>query len=123
MVGEVETAEWAPWVSTPTPASSSTWCKLGVVDPAKVTRSALENAASVAAMLLTTEALIAEKPEKKPAMPAMPGGGMGGGDGLAWVAWAMEWAACGRHAGLASFSAGCGERPVRGRAGAYGRVR
>jgi len=48
--------------------------KAGVVDPAKVTRSALENAASIAAMLLTTEVLIAEKPEKE-----KPGGGGGGG--------------------------------------------
>jgi len=50
--------------------------KAGIVDPAKVTRSALENAASIAGMLLTTEALVAEKPEKEkpPAMP--PGGGM-----------------------------------------------
>ncbi len=49
----------------------------GIVDPAKVTRSALENAASIASMLLTTEALVAEKPEKeKPAAPAPPGGGM-----------------------------------------------
>ncbi len=47
----------------------------GIVDPAKVTRSALENAASIASMLLTTEALVAEKPEKeKPAAPAPPGG-------------------------------------------------
>ncbi|MZP30316.1 chaperonin GroEL [Heliobacterium undosum] len=53
----------------------------GIVDPAKVTRSALQNAASIAAMLLTTEAIVADKPEKKdgPAMP--PGmGGMGGMD-------------------------------------------
>jgi chaperonin GroEL len=51
--------------------------KAGVVDPAKVTRSALENAASIAAMLLTTEVLIAEKPEKdKPAGGGGPGGGM-----------------------------------------------
>jgi chaperonin GroEL len=51
--------------------------KAGIVDPLKVTRSALQNAASIAAMLLTTEVLVAEKPEeeKKPAMPAMPGGG------------------------------------------------
>ncbi|MDQ1492853.1 MAG: chaperonin GroEL, partial [Actinomycetota bacterium] len=55
--------------------------KVGIIDPAKVTRSALENAASVAAMLLTTEALIAEKPDHKPVAPAPPGGipGMGGG--------------------------------------------
>ncbi len=50
----------------------------GIVDPAKVTRSALQNAASVAAMLLTTEAAVAEIEEEEPAMPpAMPGGGMG----------------------------------------------
>ncbi|MBX3029407.1 MAG: chaperonin GroEL [Chloroflexi bacterium] len=49
----------------------------GIVDPAKVTRSAVENAASIAAMVLTTEAMITDKPEPKPAMPAMPpGGGM-----------------------------------------------
>ncbi|MDP9363310.1 MAG: chaperonin GroEL [Chloroflexota bacterium] len=57
----------------------------GIVDPAKVTRSAVENAASIAGMILTTEALISDKPEKKgaPAMPGGPGGmgGMGGGMG------------------------------------------
>ncbi|MGH2759174.1 MAG: chaperonin GroEL [Actinomycetota bacterium] len=52
--------------------------KFGVPDPAKVTRSALQNAASIAALFLTTEALVAEKPEKSPAAPGMPpGGGMG----------------------------------------------
>jgi len=50
--------------------------KAGIVDPAKVARSALENAASIAGMLLTTEALVAEKPEKEKA-PAMPSGGGG----------------------------------------------
>jgi len=50
----------------------------GVIDPTKVTRSALQNAASVASLLLSTEAVIVEKKEDKPAMPAMPpGGGMG----------------------------------------------
>jgi len=49
----------------------------GIIDPAKVTRSALQNAASVAAMVLTTESLVADKPEKEPPMPAA--GGMGGG--------------------------------------------
>ena len=48
--------------------------KAGVIDPAKVTRSALQNAASIASLLLTTEALIADKPE-----PAAAGGGAGGG--------------------------------------------
>lgn len=47
----------------------------GIIDPAKVTRSALQNAASIASMLLTTETLIADKPEKN--QPA-PGAGMGG---------------------------------------------
>ena len=51
----------------------------GIVDPAKVTRSALQNAASVSAMVLTTESIVADKPEKEPPMPA--GGGMGGGMG------------------------------------------
>ena len=51
--------------------------KAGIVDPAKVVRSALQNAASIAAMVLTTETLVADKPEKNPPMPA--GGGMGGG--------------------------------------------
>jgi len=51
--------------------------KFGLPDPAKVTRSALQNAASIAALFLTTEAVVAEKPEKTPAAPPMPGGGMG----------------------------------------------
>ena len=55
--------------------------KAGIVDPAKVTRTALENAASIASMILTTEAIIAEKPEPKTA-PAMPPGGMGGMGGM-----------------------------------------
>ncbi len=48
--------------------------KEGIIDPLKVTRSAVQNAASIAAMVLTTEALIGDKPEKKDAMPSMPGG-------------------------------------------------
>ena len=50
----------------------------GIVDPTKVTRSALQNAASIASMVLTTETLVADKPEPKPAMPPMPPGGMPG---------------------------------------------
>ena len=58
--------------------------KAGVIDPKKVTRTALQNAASVASLLLTTECAIAEKPEPKKDAPAMPGGmgGMGGMDGM-----------------------------------------
>jgi chaperonin GroEL len=58
--------------------------KAGVIDPTKVVRYALQNAASVAALMLTTEVMIAEKPEEKKDMPAMPpgGGGMGGMGGM-----------------------------------------
>ncbi|HEX3215001.1 MAG TPA: TCP-1/cpn60 chaperonin family protein, partial [Actinomycetota bacterium] len=49
--------------------------KAGITDPAKVTRSALQNAASIAGLFLTTEAVVADKPEKASAAPAMPGGG------------------------------------------------
>jgi chaperonin GroEL len=63
-------------------AATGEWVNMfeaGIVDPAKVTRSALQNAASVAAMFLTTEAVVADKKEDKPAMPDMSGmGGMGG---------------------------------------------
>ena len=58
---------------TPRPAGTATCSRRGVVDAAKVTRSALQNAASIAALLLTTEAIVADKPEEK--MPPMPGGG------------------------------------------------
>ena len=57
--------------------------KAGVIDPTKVVRSALQNAASVAGLLITTEAMVAEKPEPKEAMPAGPDmGGMGGMGGM-----------------------------------------
>ncbi|MBO4898166.1 MAG: chaperonin GroEL [Clostridia bacterium] len=52
--------------------------KNGIVDPTKVTRSALTNAASVASMVLTTESIVADKPEKEPPAPPQMGGGMGG---------------------------------------------
>jgi len=53
--------------------------KAGVIDPAKVNRIALENAASIVGLLLMTEAVIADKPEDEPPAPPMPpGGGMGG---------------------------------------------
>lgn len=61
-------------------AASETYVDMlqaGIIDPTKVTRSALQNAASVAALMLTTEVMIADIPEKEPKAPAMPGGGMG----------------------------------------------
>jgi chaperonin GroEL len=54
--------------------------KAGIVDPAKVVRTALQDAASVAGLLITTEAMVAERPKKETPAPAMPGGGMGGMD-------------------------------------------
>jgi chaperonin GroEL len=58
--------------------------EMGVVDPTKVTRTALQNAASVASLMLTTDAMVAEQPEDKPAPGGMPGwmGGMGGMGGM-----------------------------------------
>jgi chaperonin GroEL len=56
--------------------------KSGVIDPTKVTRTALENAASVSSLLITTEAVVFEKKENEPAMPPMPGGGMGDMGGM-----------------------------------------
>jgi chaperonin GroEL len=65
-------------------ASTDTYENLvsaGVIDPTKVVRTALQDAASVAGLLITTEAAISEKPDDKPAMP-MGGGGMGGMGGM-----------------------------------------
>ena len=56
--------------------------KAGIIDPTKVVRSALQNAASIAGLLITTEAMVADKPEPKGAAPAMPGGDMGGMGGM-----------------------------------------
>ena len=55
--------------------------EMGVLDPTKVTRTALQNSASVASLMLTTDAMVAELPEDKPAAPAGMGG-MGGMDGM-----------------------------------------
>jgi chaperonin GroEL len=52
----------------------------GIIDPTKVVRAALQNAASIAGLLITTEAMVAERPKKDSGPPAMPGGGMGGMD-------------------------------------------
>jgi chaperonin GroEL len=54
---------------------------MGILDPTKVTRSALQNAASVAGLMITTEAMVAEEPKEEPPMPA-GGGGMGGMGGM-----------------------------------------
>jgi len=51
--------------------------KAGIIDPTKVARTALQNAASVAGLMLTTEVMITEIPEEDKKMPPMPGGGMG----------------------------------------------
>ncbi len=56
--------------------------KAGIIDPAKVVRIALTDSASIAGLLLTTEAMVAEKPDEKEPMPAMPPGGMGGMGGM-----------------------------------------
>ena len=58
--------------------------KAGIIDPAKVTRSAVQNAASIAAMVLTTEAIVSEKPAKIKAWAAWA---------AAWVVWAAAWVA------------------------------
>jgi chaperonin GroEL len=52
--------------------------KSGIVDPTKVVRVALQHAASVAGLMITTEAMVAERPEKRPSPSMSPGGGMGG---------------------------------------------
>ena len=70
-----------PRASTPPPASTATWSAAGVIDPVKVTRSALENAASIAGMLLTTETLVVEKPADEAEAAAAAGHGHGHGHG------------------------------------------
>ena len=56
--------------------------EMGILDPTKVTRAALQNAASITGLMITSEAMVAELPEDKPAMPPMPGGGMDGMGGM-----------------------------------------
>ena len=79
MVQKVEAAEGNVGLNAAT-GELTDLLKAGVIDPAKVTRAALQNAASIAALVLTTECLVADKPEEGGA--AMPGGGMGGMDGM-----------------------------------------
>jgi chaperonin GroEL len=76
LVREVENAEGSIGLNAAT-GNLEDLVKAGIIDPAKVTRAALQNAASIAALVLTTECIVADKPEKNPA-PAAPGGGMGG---------------------------------------------
>ena len=64
-----------PTATTPRPANMVDMFAFGVIDPAKVVRTALQDAASVSSLLITTEAMVAELP-KKESTPAMPGGGM-----------------------------------------------
>jgi chaperonin GroEL len=56
--------------------------KMGIIDPKKVVRLALQNAASVASLIITTEAMVADRPEKNPAPAMGHGGGMGGMGGM-----------------------------------------
>ena len=76
VVGEVRAAKAGTGLNAAT-GEMVDMVKAGIVDPAKVTRSTIQNAASIAGLVLTTEALVVEKKEEKKAMPAMPGGGMG----------------------------------------------
>jgi chaperonin GroEL len=76
LVREVENAEGSIGLNAAT-GNLEDLVKAGIIDPAKVTRAALQNAASIAALVLTTECIVADKPEKNPA-PAAPGGGMSG---------------------------------------------
>ncbi|MBM3521277.1 MAG: chaperonin GroEL, partial [Alphaproteobacteria bacterium] len=79
IVGKVLESKNANWGFDAQVGEYCDMVKAGIIDPTKVVRSALQDAASVAGLLVTTEAMVAEKPEKKPAMPAGgPGGGMGG---------------------------------------------
>jgi chaperonin GroEL len=81
MVREVENAKGTTGLNALTGALEDL-VKAGIIDPAKVTRSALQNAASIAALLLTTEALIADKPEKADNSAAAAAAAMGGGMGM-----------------------------------------
>ena len=69
-------------VTTPRPTLTAISVADGVIDPAKVVRCALQDAASIAGLLITTEAMIAELPKKDHGHPPMPGGGMGGMGGM-----------------------------------------
>ena len=81
MVKEIEAAEGPNGMNAATGVMMDL-IAAGIIDPAKVTRAGLQNAASIAAMLLTTEVLVADEPEDDAAMAGMGGGGMGGMGGM-----------------------------------------
>jgi chaperonin GroEL len=82
VIGKLQDSKNANWGYDAQKGEYCDLVKAGIIDPTKVVRSALQDAASVAGLLITTEAMVAEKPEKK-ALPAMPpGGGMGGMGGM-----------------------------------------
>jgi chaperonin GroEL len=80
VVGKLLESKDANWGFDAQKAEYADLVKTGIIDPTKVVRVALQNAASVAGLLVTTEAMVAEKPEKKAAAPMPGGGGMGGMD-------------------------------------------
>ncbi|HEX6132587.1 MAG TPA: chaperonin GroEL [Longimicrobiales bacterium] len=78
VVDKVRTADSATYGFNARTEQYEDLVEAGVIDPTKVTRTALQNAASIASLLLTTECVVVEKKEEEKAAPAMPGGGMGG---------------------------------------------
>ena len=79
VAGKLSESKSVTWGFDAQAGSYTDLVKAGIIDPAKVVRAALQDAASVAGLLITTEAMVAEKPDDKPAAPAMPDmGGMGG---------------------------------------------
>ena len=80
VVGKLSESKDANWGFDAQKGEYADLVKTGIIDPTKVVRVALQNAASVAGLLVTTEAMVAEKPEKKAAAPMPGGGGMGGMD-------------------------------------------
>ena len=82
IVGELLESDDYNWGFNAATGAYEDLVKSGVIDPAKVVRTALQDAASVAGLLITTEAAVSETPEDKPAMGGMPGGGMGGMGGM-----------------------------------------
>jgi chaperonin GroEL len=78
IVGKLAESKDATWGFDAQTGEFTDLVKAGIIDPTKVVRSSLQNAASVAGLLITTEAMVAERPEPKPAAPAAPDmGGMG----------------------------------------------